>query len=166
MRVGIALGSNVGNRAENLSEARTRIQRIQGVQLPCLNSRIFETEPVDTAPDTDQFLNAVIEVGYPDDPLRLLHALLAIEEAMGRPRIHERNAPRTVDLDILYAGNLQRNEPGLQIPHPRLHQRLFVLQPLNDIRPDLFLPGFSQNVAELLQNLDDPARVQLYPWQW
>jgi 2-amino-4-hydroxy-6-hydroxymethyldihydropteridine diphosphokinase len=85
---------------------------------------------------------------------------------LGRPRVHGRNTPRTIDLDILYAGTVRLNLPELQIPHPRLALRRFVLAPLCDIQPDLCLPGFPQSVAVLLQNLNDPAGAQLCAHQW
>lgn len=166
VRVGIGLGSNVGNRLGALEAARSRVLEIPGVALPCLSSRLYETEPVDTAPGTESFLNAVIEVGFTGDPAALLRALQAVEVALGRPRVHGRNTPRTIDLDILYAGDLRVREPDLEIPHPRLAQRRFVLLPLHDIRPDLCLAGQQHTVAVLLRNLQDPAGARLSLTQW
>ncbi|MEY5025782.1 MAG: 2-amino-4-hydroxy-6-hydroxymethyldihydropteridinediphosphokinase [Verrucomicrobiota bacterium] len=166
MRTGIALGSNVGDRLAALEQALSLVLQIEGVSGPCLRSRLYETDPVDTAPDADRFLNAVLEVNFEGHPTALLDALQRIEATLGRPSKRPRNAPRTIDLDILYVGNLALSTPVLVIPHPRLHLRRFVLTPLADIRPDLLLPGQSQTVAQLYADLQDPAGVDLAPMQW
>ncbi len=141
MRTGIALGSNLGDRLANLTAGRAAVLRLPGVTAPVLHSRVYETEPVGTGPDAGPFLNAVMEVDFAGDPLTLLAALRSIESALGRPTRYPRNAPRTLDLDILYAGDLVMTDDTLILPHPRLHLRRFVLAPLNDIRPDLRLAG-------------------------
>jgi 2-amino-4-hydroxy-6-hydroxymethyldihydropteridine diphosphokinase len=141
----------------------------QGVEpLPGLVavSPVYETEPVGTEPDSERFLNAVIEVGYSGLPASLLEALQEIEAAMGRPSKRPRNAPRTIDLDILYVGNLTLSTTAIVIPHPRLHLRRFVLEPLAEIRADLRLPGQQHTAAELLHHLADPAAVLRSPQQW
>jgi 2-amino-4-hydroxy-6-hydroxymethyldihydropteridine diphosphokinase len=96
------------------------------------------------------FLNAVIEICCTLPPLDLLHRLQRIEELMGRPSGHAHHAPRTIDLDILYYDNLHFTLPELTLPHPRIHERPFVLCPLGDIRPDLILPGRDQTIAALV----------------
>lgn len=161
MRAGIALGSNVGDRLRALEEARSAVLRLPGVSLPCLCARIYETEPVDTEPGTAGFLNSVMEVQYEGHPTALLDGLQEIEAALGRPSKRPRNAPRTIDLDILYAGNLTLSSPEIVIPHPRLHLRRFVLTPLADICPELRLPGQQHTVAELLRTLADSSTVLL-----
>ena len=166
MRAGIALGSNLGDRLANLTAGREAVLHLPGVSGPVLHSRVYETEPVGTGPDAGPFLNAVMEVEFTGDPLLLLAALRAIESALGRPTRHPRNGPRTLDLDILYAGALVLADDTLILPHPRLHLRRFVLAPLNDIRPDLRLPGQSHTVAELLARLDDPAAVSIFAATW
>ena len=166
MRTGIALGSNLGDRLANLSAGRDTVLRLPHVSAPVLQSRVYETEPVGTEPDAGSFLNAVIEIEFTGDPHSLLAALRSIESAHGRPTRYPRNAPRTLDLDILYAGGLVLNDDALILPHPRLHLRRFVLAPLNDIRPDLRLPGQSHTVAELLAHLGDPAAVTLFAEAW
>jgi 2-amino-4-hydroxy-6-hydroxymethyldihydropteridine diphosphokinase len=162
VRVGIALGSNLGDRLANLRQARTRILALPGAAGPVLDSRIYETEPVDSDPGAAAFLNAVTELEYNSPPAILMAALQQIEIDMGRPPDRPRNAPRTVDLDILYAADLVLSEDDLVVPHPRLHLRRFVLTPLADIRPELILPGQQQSIATLLAGLNDPARVELY----
>jgi len=166
VRAGIAIGSNLGDQLANLRAARERVRRIAGVTEPIISSRIYETEPVNSTPGAGAYLNAVIEVEYDGQPIALLDALQAIETELGRPSKRPRNAPRTIDLDILYAGNLVLSNQDVVIPHPRLHQRRFVLAPLADIRPELVLPGQQRSVAELLAALHDPAAVRILPETW
>jgi 2-amino-4-hydroxy-6-hydroxymethyldihydropteridine diphosphokinase len=166
-RTAIALGANVGDRLAQLRAARRQIFALENVSEPFLSSRIYETEPVGTEPEAGAFFNAVIEVGYAGSPSELLAALQSIERQMGRPSKRPRNAPRNIDLDILYCGDLVLAEDDVEIPHPRLHLRRFVLTPLADIRPEFVLPGQSQSVAALLAGLHDPAGVKLSnaPWE-
>ncbi len=166
MRAGIALGSNLGDRLRNLRAGRAAVMALPGVSSPLLSSSVYETEPVGTGPDAGAFLNAVIEVDYVGQPLALLDGLQQIEAAMGRPSKRPRNAPRTLDLDILYVGNLVLANDEIVIPHPRLHIRRFVLQPLHDIRPDLLLPGQQNTVRELFSTLSDPAAVGEFAKDW
>ena len=160
------MGSNVGDRLESLVRARDAVLSIEGVSGPCLSSSLYETEPVGTEPDAGRFLNAVIEVGYTGLPASLLEALQEIEASMGRPSKRPRNAPRTIDLDILYVGNLTLSTTAIVIPHPRLHLRRFVLEPLAEIRADLLLPGQQLTAGALLSSLADPADVLRSIQQW
>jgi 2-amino-4-hydroxy-6-hydroxymethyldihydropteridine diphosphokinase len=166
MRAGIALGSNLGDRLANLRVARQRVLALPGVAEPAHSSRIYETEPVNSGPDAGAYLNAVIEVEYDGRPTALLDGLQAIEAELGRPSKRPRNAPRTIDLDILYVGNLVLSNQDFVIPHPRLHQRRFVLAPLADVRPDLVLPGQEQSVSALLAALQDPGGVTIFSATW
>jgi 2-amino-4-hydroxy-6-hydroxymethyldihydropteridine diphosphokinase len=166
MRAGIALGSNLGDRLANLRRARALVLASPGISTPVIDSRVYETEPVQSGPDAEAYLNAVIEVEYEGQPITLLDGLQRIEAEFGRPSKRPRNAPRTIDLDILYAGNLVLSNEEVVIPHPRLHQRRFVLTPLADIRPELILPGQQQTVVALLSNLVDPSGVQLFSENW
>lgn len=163
MRTGIALGSNLGDRLSHLRAGRNAVLRIPGVSLPLLCSRVYETEPVGSGPGAGAFLNAVIEVEFAGQAIDLLESLQEIEAVHGRPSKRPRNAPRTLDLDILYIGNLVLSNEEVVIPHPRLHLRRFVLAPLADIRPELTLPGQQHCVADLLAALGDPAAVTLWP---
>jgi len=166
MRVGVALGSNLGDRLAQLREARHLALALPGASAPVVDSRVYETEPVGSGPEAGLYLNAVIEIEFSGQPITLLDGLQGIEETMGRPSKRPRNAPRPIDLDILYAGNLVLSNEEVVIPHPRLHQRRFVLTPLADIRPELILPGQEHSVAELLARLNDPAAVEVYAEKW
>ena len=166
MRAGIALGSNLGDRLANLRKARECVLKIPGVSEPVHHSRIYETEPVNSGPDAGAYLNAVIDVEYDGQPIALLDSLQMIEADFGRPSKRPRNAPRTIDLDILYVGNLVLSNQDIAIPHPRLHRRRFVLTPLADVRPELVLPGQQLSVAELLAALQDPAEVTIFSTTW
>jgi 2-amino-4-hydroxy-6-hydroxymethyldihydropteridine diphosphokinase len=159
MRAGVALGSNLGNPLGNLRAARQQICGFADIQPPVLASAIYETDPVDCEPDAPKFLNAVIEFGYVGDPLKLLKKLKGLENALGRPREHARNVSRKIDIDLLYVGDTNINNSELQLPHPRMHLRKFVLQPLADIRPELILPRQSKTIRELLAQLNDTCNV-------
>ena len=152
MRVGIALGSNLGDRVAHLRAAVTAIREF--AEPPVLVSRIYETEPVDCPPDSPIFLNAAVEIGYSGEIMDLLQRLQTIEQAEGRQKLRGLNTPRTVDLDILYADDFVVNLPGLTLPHPRLMSRLFVLLPLNDIVPDRRLPNASLTFSENLKRMN------------
>lgn len=166
MRAGIALGSNLGDRMAALHSARESLRKIAGIAGPFLSSSIYETAPVDSGPEAGYFLNAVVEVAFEGDPAHLLVALQAVELDYGRPIQRSLNEPRTIDLDILYIGNQCIHTPGLVIPHPRLHLRRFVLEPLAEIAPSLRLPRMHQSIAELLGALNDPADVRRAEQQW
>jgi 2-amino-4-hydroxy-6-hydroxymethyldihydropteridine diphosphokinase len=166
MRTAVALGSNLGDRLGNLRAARRQIMRLAGVQPPVLTSAIYETEPVGCEPGAGKFLNGVVEFEYEGDPVDLLEQLAGIEESLGRARDHRRNVSRTIDIDLLYCGELQIASERLQLPHPRMHTRRFVLQPLADIRPELVLPGHTKTVAELLAEFKEPAKPLRFAGNW
>jgi 2-amino-4-hydroxy-6-hydroxymethyldihydropteridine diphosphokinase len=108
---------------------------------------------VDCPPGSPPFFNAAAEIEWNQDIILLLEKLQKFELDHGRPVIRPLNAPRPIDLDILYHGNHVYNEPRLTLPHPRMLTRRFVLQPLAEIRPDLLLPGQSRTIAQLLHDL-------------
>lgn len=165
-RAGIALGSNLGDRLATLKVARDQITALTNVRPPVLSSTIYETEPVNCEPNAPQFLNAVVEIGWAGEPLELLHELRRIESACGRPMTHTRNTSRTLDLDLLYCGERQTTEAELELPHPRLHERRFVLAPLAEIRPGLVLPSHCKGVASLLAELGATAPLVRAASQW
>lgn len=164
---GIALGSNLGDRAAHLKRGiELLMQRLPGCGLNACGG-IYETEPVDCAPGTQAFLNSVVEIEAMCSPQELHAHLAAVEQVLGRPAVREKNAPRTLDLDLLYAGDFVSDDPVLMVPHPRLHLRRFVLQPLADIRPDLKLPGHDRTIAQHLAALqDDPSCVKRVAVSW
>ena len=166
MRTAVALGSNLGDRLENLRAARSAILDLSNVKPPVLSSAIYETEPIDCEPGADKFLNAVVEFDYESDPARLLEQLIRIEESLGRRRNHSKNVSRTIDIDLLYCGDRNIEGQRLRLPHPRLHLRKFVLQPLADIRPGLVLPGQTKTVGQLLKELKGSGAVVRFRDYW
>jgi 2-amino-4-hydroxy-6-hydroxymethyldihydropteridine diphosphokinase len=159
MRTGVALGSNLGDRLANLRAARKAIIKLAGVAPAVLTSPIYETEPIDCEPGAGKFLNAALEFDYSGQPADLLEQLIGIEESLGRDRNHGRNVSRQIDIDLLYVGKMKIDSKRLQLPHPRLHLRKFVLQPLADIRPDLVLPRQIKTVRELLAQVADSGKI-------
>ena len=159
MRTAVALGSNLGDRLDNLRTARQRIIQMADVQPPVFSSAIYETEPVDCEPDAPKFLNAVVEFEYGGDPLNLIDQVFRIEESLGRKRGHRQNVSRTIDVDLLYCGDRKIDNERLQLPHPRMCLRKFVLQPLADIRPDMILPDHGKSVRDLLAELEASGEV-------
>jgi 2-amino-4-hydroxy-6-hydroxymethyldihydropteridine diphosphokinase len=152
-----SLGSNLGNREQNLQEAIRRAKawgRIVAV------SSFYETEPVEF---TDQpcFLNCVIALETTADPAQLMRELLRIENEMGRKRTLKKG-PRSIDIDILLFGDAVVNTPELTIPHPEMTRRRFVLEPLAEIAPELLHPVSQKAVKELLAELAPGQRVQKY----
>ena len=139
-RVGISLGSNLGDRLAHLQEALRRLKPLRSSP-HLLLSPIFETEPVDCPEGSGSFYNSVVEIETDLSPHELLAATQAIESALGRPQRREVNAPRTVDLDLLYYDRVQVDTEQLVLPHPRRFQRAFVVAPLAAIRPDLLPEG-------------------------
>ena len=147
IRVAIALGSNVGNRAAHLDRA---VSRLAALLDDLRVSRYHETMAVGTAEPQGLFLNAAA-AGTTSLPARdLLAGLQAIEREQGRQRPYA-NAPRTLDLDLVLFGGCVIDEPGLQVPHPRFRERRFVLEPLTEIAPDLVDPVTGQTMRELLR---------------
>jgi 2-amino-4-hydroxy-6-hydroxymethyldihydropteridine diphosphokinase len=166
VRIGIALGSNLGDRAAALAAAKDFVFSLNESPGQPLCSGIYETEPVDCAPETAPFLNAVAEISVSLPPGALLGRLREFEQSAGRAANHEKNSPREIDLDLLYVGDLHLDTPALALPHPRMTARRFVLQPLADIRPDLVLPGEIATVAALLARLPDRPAVRLVDCAW
>ena len=166
MRTAVALGSNLGDRLDNLRAARQEISDLTVIQPPVLSSAIYETDPVDCEPGAPKFLNAVVEFGYDGDPLQLLKKLRSVEGVLGRPREHVRNVSRKIDIDLLYIGDTRINDRELELQHPRMYLRKFVLQPLADIRPELILPRQAKTVRELLAQLNDSCNVVRLRSDW
>jgi 2-amino-4-hydroxy-6-hydroxymethyldihydropteridine diphosphokinase len=147
----IALGSNLGDRDDYLQRALTALRQTEGVEVARV-SPVYETRPVGGPAGQSAYLNAVAEVRTERSAPDLLDALLAIEQSLGRVR-HERYGPRTIDLDLLLYGDLIHEDARLIVPHPRLHERLFVLQPLAQLAPGLLHPVLKRSIADLLAEL-------------
>ena len=163
---GLALGSNLGDRLAHLAAARDALKELAAPG-EFLQAPIFATAPVDCPDGSPDFLNTVVEFPFAGTPEELLDATQAIERQLGREPRPLRNAPRPIDLDLLYLGDLQHQHHRLQLPHPRLHLRRFVLEPLAGIRPRLVLPGHRLDVAAHLAALDSsepPLRLVTTRW--
>ena len=154
MKVGLGLGSNLGDRLLNLQQAKRYLLSLsqEGWHLA---SPLYETDPINCAPDSPKFLNAVLEIEFEGAPKTLLKKIQAYETARGRDRSTGRNAPRTIDIDILYFGGKEILESDLVIPHPRMAQRRFVLVPLSTIRPNTIVKGTGKTVKMLLRELPE-----------
>ena len=162
-RVGIALGSNLGDRLGNLQSARDCFREIATPGEPFLQASIYQTEPLLCPPGSPLFLNTVVEIDFAGSPFELLDLTRGIEKKLGRTDNSGRNAPRIIDVDLLYFGDEIIDTEALALPHPRLGERRFVLQPCAEIRPGLILPGHTRSIAELLENLQstEPPLIRL-----
>jgi 2-amino-4-hydroxy-6-hydroxymethyldihydropteridine diphosphokinase len=149
-------GGNEGDRAFHMQQARANIELICGQVI--LISSLYETAPWGK-PDQPDFLNQVLLIQTLLDPAKLLHSVLSIEKTGGRIR-SEKNAPRTIDIDILFYNHLVLHEPGLTIPHPRIAERRFVLEPLCEISPDYIHPVLGKTISQLLLECTDELAVK------
>ena len=153
----VGLGANLGDRETTLRSALDRLSAEPGVELVAVSS-FRDTAPIGFT-DQPLFLNAAAAVETTLSAHDLLDRLLAIERRLGRTREGPRFGPRTIDLDLLLYGAERIEEEGLEIPHPRLHERLFALEPLADLEPDLVVPGRGP-LADLLAGLQSaPCRT-------
>jgi len=165
-RAFIGLGSNLGDRAANYREATQRIAEIPETRV-VRQSSIYETEPVGDIKGA--FINGVVEVETELAPDALMRRLLAIERLMGRKRVRgkkpansrARYRPRIIDLDLLFFDNEIVDTRTLKVPHPRLHERRFVLAPMSELAPALIHPKLNASISEMLAALKSPHRVTL-----
>jgi 3-oxoacyl-[acyl-carrier protein] reductase len=155
IRAYLAFGSNLGDRQKYLDDALRRLRAEPGLTISKV-SPYYETAPVGGPSGQNAYLNGVAEAKTHLSPEQLLHTLLSIEKELGRVR-SEPNAPRTIDLDLILYGDLVRSEPDPILPHPRMAERRFVLEPLADLAPNLVHPVFRKSVRELLAGLEDEA---------
>jgi len=154
----IGVGSNLGNPAANCREAIRAIATDKRNQIVA-RSPFYRTEPVGVK-EQDWFVNRVVAVETELNPFEFMDFLMNIERQMGRER-RERWGPRIIDLDLLFYGDRVLSKAGLQIPHPRLHERRFVLVPLQDIAPYLKHPLLAKTISQILSEL--PAGEKVYP---
>jgi 2-amino-4-hydroxy-6-hydroxymethyldihydropteridine diphosphokinase len=153
----VALGSNLGDREGYL---RVAIEPIAKTESVLQASSIYETDPVGYL-DQPSFLNMVIEVETAKAPLDLLQRLREVEHELHRERAFQ-NAPRTIDLDLLLYDDVVLDSPDLTIPHPRMHERAFVLVPLVEIAPNAIVPTIGKSANELLEGLGDIEGVNYW----
>jgi 2-amino-4-hydroxy-6-hydroxymethyldihydropteridine diphosphokinase len=146
IRAYVALGSNLGDPVGTLKDAIESLAALRGSLLKAISS-LYRTAPVGLKHQPD-FINAVVALDTRLPPMELLEELFAVEAAFGRQR-SRKNAPRTLDLDLLLHGDRVQDDPQLTLPHPRMHERAFVLAPLAEIAPDIVIPGRGA-VADLL----------------
>lgn len=152
----LSLGSNLGDRAANL---RTAIQKLSEIGDVMAVSSFYETEPVEAAPQP-WFLNCAVRLNTEKMPRQLIAAILSLEQSMGRHRRGQEKAPRTIDIDILLFGSSVIELPKLTVPHPRLHERRFVLEPLTEIAPDVRHPVLKRTMRELRDALPQGQQVK------
>jgi 2-amino-4-hydroxy-6-hydroxymethyldihydropteridine diphosphokinase len=149
----IALGSNLGDSRKIILDAMARLQNFSDA--PILKSSLWQTSPVNCPQNSPSFVNAVVGITPQknETPESLLKKLCELEKEFGRTPKTVLNEPRPLDLDLIAFGNEIRNSPELILPHPHAHLRKFVLQPLNEIAPELILPGHKKTVLQLLAGL-------------
>ena len=158
MKVAIALGSNLGDRAGYLRKAVAALRALFAPGSFRVSS-VYETDPVDCPPGSGPFYNAVATGDYAGSVQELLVALQKLESLEGRVD-RAKNAPRPLDLDLLWAEGVRIETPGLTVPHPRAAERRFVLEPWSELDPDLRLPGQNRNLRALLDGVDAGEAVR------
>jgi 2-amino-4-hydroxy-6-hydroxymethyldihydropteridine diphosphokinase len=156
----VALGSNLGDARTNVLQAIERLQSFS--EQPLQKSSLWKTTPLDCPPGSADFVNSVVAlIPRPEEtPESLLKKLQTLEKEFGRGPKKVLNDPRPLDLDLIAFGNEQRTTPELTLPHPRAHQRRFVLQPLAEMAPELILPGQKKTIAHLLDQLPPDDKIQ------
>jgi 2-amino-4-hydroxy-6-hydroxymethyldihydropteridine diphosphokinase len=154
----LGIGSNLGDREENIRKALSILDETDGITVRTVSS-CYETEPVGPVTDQNDFYNAAAEIETALDPRELLARVNSVEQRLGRVR-EERWGPRTIDIDILLWDDRVVEEGGLTIPHPEMERRAFVLTPLAEIAPEAIHPTAGKSIAELASQLDDRHRVR------
>jgi 2-amino-4-hydroxy-6-hydroxymethyldihydropteridine diphosphokinase len=167
MEIGFSLGSNLYNRKRLLMQAKNLLLSAPRTTFVD-QSPIYETTPVDVMPEYEEmaYLNSVVivESGLPLESW--LSYIGKIEKNLGRERTEDRNAPRPIDIDMIYADGQLVESGGLEVPHPRWAQRRFVVQPLSDVRPTLVLPEADKSVSEILMLLPNDDGLNVFDERW
>ena len=158
MDVYLGIGSNIGEREIFIKKALEALDRKEGIRVMRVSS-FYETEPIG-GPPQGAHINAAIAIETDLEPIDLLITLKEIEKELGRKKTVVRNSPRQIDLDILLYGDQKLSEGGLTIPHPNLHERRFVLCPLNEIASMVIHPLFKKTIKELYEDLSEDKRCQ------
>lgn len=156
----VSLGSNVGDRTQHLQDAIHQMDALSDTRIVSI-SHVYETDPVELV-EQPRFLNVVAEVHSAYRPPDLLSHVLTIEAEMGRVRTI-RYGPRCIDIDLLLCGSLIIDTETLTLPHPRMHERAFVLVPLAEIAPSAIHPVLKQSIASLCEAVSGKEGVQWYP---
>lgn len=154
-KVAISIGGNIGNVILSFDKALSQLQDAGLKEIK--KSYCYYNKPVGCVPNTPFFYNCAISGYWFDTPMALLNICQDIEENLGRSKEHKKNSSRTVDLDIVIFGSQIINMSNLKVPHPKVHKRLFVILPLNDIEPEMNLPHLNKTIQEVLlefKNLD------------
>jgi len=154
----LSLGSNLGDRMANLEGALATISDTPDLWVTAV-SPVYETTPIDAPEESENFYNIIVLIDTTLSVHRLLERLLLVEDSLGRFRTGVANGPRTLDIDIVVVGDRVANEPDLTLPHPRAHQRAFVLAPWHDLEPNAVIPGVGP-IADLLAGLDTSVVVR------
>ena len=166
MKVGLAFGSNLGDRLKHLQQAKAYALSLSNDGWHAA-SPLYETEPLGCPPNSPKFLNAVLEIEFAGAPKTLLEKILTYEVAHGRDRDLPKNAARTIDVDILFFGEEEILEKDLVVPHPRMAERRFVLLPLSTIEPDRVVKGTGKTVRMLLRVLrGEEGEVKFVQHDW
>jgi 2-amino-4-hydroxy-6-hydroxymethyldihydropteridine diphosphokinase len=164
---GLALGSNIGDRLTNLITAVKKIEKLPSTRIVDIAS-VYETEPVDVQPEFKglYFLNTVVIARTEMGLNEMFQNLQSIEREMNGLVRREQNAPRIIDIDIIYFGSVCVDNFRLTVPHPRWYRRRFVVEPLCEVRRELILPGQQKTVYEILSSLPESPKVILYKREW
>ncbi|MED5283794.1 MAG: 2-amino-4-hydroxy-6-hydroxymethyldihydropteridine diphosphokinase [Chloroflexota bacterium] len=153
-KVYLSVGTNLGNRENNISNCIDYLEKISEIKNI---SKIYETVPYKVQIEQDDFLNLALEINFSESAENLLIEINKIEKELGRVRSSIRNEPREIDIDIIFFGNQIINKKDLVVPHPRFRERLFVLEPLNDIAPNFLDPITNKTINQLLINAQNSS---------
>ena len=153
-KVYLSVGTNLGNRENNISSCIDYLEKISEIKNI---SKIYETVPYKVQIEQSNFLNLALEINFFESAENLLIEINKIEKELGRVRSSIRNEPREIDIDIIFFGNQIINKKDLVVPHPRFRERLFVLEPLNDLAPNFLDPITNKTINQLLINAQNSS---------